>query len=493
VRILIGQIYYEGNDFNPVPTTLENFSCLRGSEILNQDPLYGEIGGFLSRIRQHQDESINLEIIPTVAASALSGGRVTRAAFDVLCEYITEPIDQAQEIDGVLLSLHGAMIVDGVDDSEGFLLERVRDLVGPSVPIVVTLDLHANVTHKMVSHSDLIVGYQTCPHEDAFETGYKAAQHLLSYLSSGLRPEICWKKLPMITPVDAHNTSEDCRYRDLYQLLADIERKDHVESASIFTVQPWLDVSELGYSVLVYTSAGHSEVGSHSCRVLHEFVWASKNDLLVERNSLNQGISIALATNDTPAILVHSSDSIPAGAPGDNTLVLKALLDAAPQAPVYIAIVDAEAVQRAQESGVGTQVCLEVGGKREHNFCSPLSVSGQVLSSTEAIACVEGPVFCGNIFHLGQTVVLRVGFVHIVVTSNSYPGHDPSVYRSVGLKPEDAQAVVVNSAIHYRANYRAISKNFVLFDSPGVTTSNLCSLPFQNIDRPMFPLDAFVD
>jgi microcystin degradation protein MlrC len=489
MKIAVAQLYYEGNDFNLTITDLEDFVCHEGAEVLSEGLLAGEIGGFVSAIRDQAVISDQLEILPTLAASALSGGRVSRVAFEDLCKRLITPMAEAGDVDAVLLSLHGATIVEGIDDAEGLLLVRLRQLLGRHLPIVVTLDLHANVTEKMVAHADILVGYQTCPHEDAFDTGFKAAQYLLAMLKTGKKPQLSWQKLPMITPVDAHNTLLEGVYKELFERLAEIENCESVLSASLFSVQPWLDIPDLGFSVLVYTWQEEAQHGLHYQAAFAEQVWASREELLVEKEPLRQSIKAALVDDRPPVILVNASDSIPAGAPGDNTLVLAALLEAQPQRPVYVALVDPEAAQRALQAGVGAKITLPLGGKRDTLFCSPLTVSARVGYCAVATAIIEGPVLSGGVIKLGLCAILHIGELSIVVTTKSFPGHDPAIYRSVGLCPESAQAVVVNSAIHYRANYRAISENFVLLDTPGASTSNFSTLPFRRIRRPIFPLD----
>lgn len=490
MKIAIAKLYYEGNDFNLNLTELKDFACREGTEMLSGEIPADEVMGFIHAIREQQFFPEQLEMLPTLAASALSGGRVSRVAFEQLRERIIAPLVKANGIDAVLLALHGATLVEGIDDAEGVLLEQLRQRLGNDIPIVVTLDLHANVTEKMVAHTDMLVGYQTCPHEDAFETGYKAAQHLLTMLKTDEKPQLSWQKLPMITPVEAHNTLVEGVYKNLYQELAEIESCESVLSASLFSVQPWLDVADLGFSILVYTRQGTGQLGWQHQTTFAERVWASREKLLVKKQPLLEGINAAMADENSPVILVNASDSIPAGAPGDNTLVLQALLAAQPQRSVYLALVDPEVAQCARLAGVGAELTVALGGKRDSLFCKPVAVSARVDYCAETTAVIEGPVFSGSSINLGLCAVLQVGQLAIVVTTNSFPGHDPSIYRSVGLSPESAQAVVANSAIHYRANYRAISENFVLLDTPGVSSSNFATLPFRRIRRPIFPLDA---
>ncbi|CAN0058344.1 unnamed protein product, partial [Chrysoparadoxa australica] len=374
LKIAVGQLYYEGNDFNLTITDLEDFVCHEGAEVLSKELSAGEIGGFVSAISEQSVIADQLEILPTLAASALSGGRVSRMAFDDLCNRLLNPMAKARDIDAVLLSLHGATVVEGIDDAEGLLLEKLRQLLGRDIPVVVTLDLHANVTEKMVANADMLVGYQTCPHEDAFETGYKAVQCLLAMLKTGKKPKLNWQKLPMITPVDAHNTLLNGVYKELYERLAEIEHCESVLSASLFSVQPWLDIPDLGFSVLVYTWQEDSQIGLRYQTTFAEQVWSSRKKLLVEKKPLQQGIKAALVDGSPPVILVNASDSIPAGAPGDNTLVLAALLEAQPQRQVFVALGDPEAAQCALQAGVGAEISVSLGGKRDTLFCNPLTV-----------------------------------------------------------------------------------------------------------------------
>ncbi len=488
MKVITGQIWFEANTFNPIKTTLDDFKqqgLYFGAEVLERLRGVGEVGGHIAAARSGRGD---VTLIPTVRALAFPAGPVERTAFEYLRGRLIEGIRGAGHIDGVLLSLHGAMVADGVDDCEGNLLTEVRQVVGPAVPVVTSLDLHANVTATMIEAADIIVGYRTCPHEDIFETGYRAAKLLFRMIRGGVRPASGWRKIPMMIPAESMLTTVDGPFARLFEWIRNIEDEEGLLSASLFSVQPWLDVGEMGSAALVYTERDQP-LAQRAADQLARAFWQFRFELQVEKPAVRDAIDKAMASSAPHVVLVDGSDATVGGAPGDSTIVLQTLLEMEVPQPVYLPILDPEAVQKAVRIGCGHTVTLAVGGKRDNIFSKPVTVTGKVTHLTDGRAEIEGPVMHGVTIDMGRTAVIEAGNIHIVLTERNYPGHDPSLYRAAGLEPEQAKILVAKSAAHYRSNYAHITTHSVLADTMGLCTSNFARLPYKEVPRPLFPLD----
>jgi len=488
MKVVTGQIWFEANTFNPVKTTLDDFKLQGlyfGTEVLERLKGVGEVGGHIAAAQSGPGD---VTLTPTMRALAFPGGRVEKTAFDYLRDRLLEGIAGAGHIDGVLLSLHGAMAADGVDDCEGELLAAVRQVVGPDVPIVTSLDLHANVTAAMIEAADIIVGYRTCPHDDMFETGFRAAKLLFRMIRGGVRPVTGWRKIPMMIPAETMLTTVDGPFARLFEFIQNIEDEEGLLSASLFSVQPWLDVGEMGSAALVYTERDQP-LAQRAADELARAFWQFRYELQVEKLPVRDAIDAAMASRAAHVVLVDGSDATVGGAPGDSTIVLQTLLGMEVPQPVYLPILDPEAVHEAVRIGCGNPVTLDVGGKRDNIFSKPVTVEGKITRLTDGRAEIEGPVMKGVAIDMGRTAVIEVGNIHIVLTERNYPGHDPSLYRAAGLDPAKAKVLVAKSAAHYRSNYAHITTQSVVADTLGLCTSKFARLPYKEVPRPLFPLD----
>src|SRR5262249_29262123 len=241
----IGQLWQETNTFNPIPTTREDFEHLgvvRGAELVEQMADTNELGGFIQSLRRWPERP---EIVGLVRLPAWPGGTVTRETFHWLHEELLSALEKSLPVDAVLLALHGSLVADGHPDVEGEILDAVRNCIGGKVPLVATLDLHANITERMVRAADAFVLYHTAPHIDVYATGDRGAAVLRSVLD-GARPVTAFQKLPLVVPAERANTQDPASVSfSLREQLQALERNPHVLSAGLATVQPWMDIPEL--------------------------------------------------------------------------------------------------------------------------------------------------------------------------------------------------------------------------------------------------------
>ncbi len=473
----------ESNTFSPVRTRYDDFAPVFGAEAYERHAgKLTEMGGFIDVL-----QSANALLAPICAAWAITANRLLRADFRRLASEFEDHLRRA-EPEALLLAMHGAQTAEGEDDVEGYILQRARAVLGPEVPIVLTLDLHANVTRRMVALASAIVGYHTYPHVDMFETGQKAARLLLRILAGSVTPKMSFCKLPLIIPAETSQT-----YRGpMHQLMVAAEKLEQAglaEAVSIFPVQPWMDIAEMGCSVVSVTN-DRLLTGQRQADSLGRRLWRGKAKYEPVLTPMSVAIAAALKI-DGPTVLAESSDSTGSGSPGDSTGVLKHLVKAALTGPAAIFLVDPAAVAVAIEAGIGAAVTMKVGGTFDKKHSKPVTVTGivKMISDGRWTARARG-YNTGITTCMGRTVVLEVGWVLILIAERSAMTVDPELFRSHGIDPIYCQIVVVKSPNGFRAAYEPIAKQIFVVDTPGVSTANLRSLPFRRVNRPIYPLDA---
>ena len=481
--IAIASMLQESNTFSPVDTRYDDFSPVFGPTAYERHAgKLTEMGGFIDVL-----QAANAVIAPICAAWAITANRLVRADFRRLAGEFEDQLRRAQP-EALLLAMHGAQTAEGEDDVEGYILQRARALLGPDVPIVLTLDLHANVTRRMVALASAIVGYHTYPHVDMFETGQKAARLLLRILAGSVIPTMALCKLPLIIPAENSQT-----YRGpMHQLMLaaeKLEQTGQAEAVSIFPVQPWMDIAEMGCSVVSVTN-GRLPTAQRQADSLGRRLWRGKSKYEPALTPVPAAIAAALKI-DGPTVLAESSDSTGSGSPGDSTGVLKHLVKAALTGPAAIFLVDPAAVAVAIEAGIGAEVTMKVGGAFDKKHSKPVNVTGIVKTISDGRWTARARGYnTGITTCMGRTVVLEVGLLLILIAERSAMTVDPELFRSHGIDPTYCQIVVVKSPNGFRAAYEPIAKQIFVVDTPGVSTANLRSLPFRRVSRPIYPLDA---
>ena len=502
MRIIVGSLVQESNTFSPRGSSLADFrgGCLLfGEQSLAEFAGKGtEVSGFIAAAEQEQ-----VTLIPTMTAWASSAGPLARPDFDWLVDRFLDAVRAAGPADGILLALHGAWVADGESDADGHLLARLRQLVGQDTPVAVTHDIHANATRRVAEAADILVGFQTYPHIDMFETGQRAARLLFHAARGEIRPKLTFRKVPMIVPPENCQTT-DGPMAEILALARATERAPGILAASVFPVQPWLDLPELGLSSVIVSDSiiigretdlvGH-KVARKAADDLARLAWSKRRAFAVELVAPDKAVSTALAAEHGPTLLVDSADSTSSGATGDSTAILHALLDSPwasyPERTVLLTMVDAEAARAAVAAGHGATLELKLGGKLDPRRHRPAEVRGLVERVTDGRFTFSAGVGSGLVAEMGPAAVLRVGAIRIVLMENAVPCYDPALYRSVGLEPGQSDAVVVKSPTNFRWTYRDIGRQVIYVDAPGASTPRLASLQYRQAPRPLFPLEDF--
>jgi microcystin degradation protein MlrC len=364
-------------------------------------------------------------------------------------------------------------------------------VLGERVPIVATLDLHANVTCGMVAHATALVGYHTYPHIDLYETGVKAARLLLETLAGQVSPVMAFRKLPMIVPAENMQTTRGPMHRLIERGKA-LERSGRALAVSVFGVQPWLDVQEMGCSVVVVADKASSRAEGAAGALARRF-WEARREFEVGLTPPERAIREALRVSGGPVILSESSDSTGSGSPGDSTGLLKTLLAASLHEPVAFFMVDPEAVAEAHLAGVGATVTMPLGGKLDPTRSRPVRVTARVRLLSDGRWTPRARGYNTAIeTSMGRAAVLDIGVIRMLVAERSTMTVDPELYRSHGIEPLDMKIVVVKSPNGFRAAYEPIAKRIFIVDTPGASTANLRGLPYRGVPRPIYPLDPGV-
>jgi microcystin degradation protein MlrC len=486
MRFFVAMFAHETNTFSTIATDRRQFEArdLRyGGEILEAYAGTGTcLGGMIDTARAR-----GVTLLPSVATAASPAGLVTRDFYDDIERRILADLRAAGPLDGVLLDLHGAMVPQGLEDGEGHLLTHVRETVGKSVPIAVTLDFHANVTREMVREATLLHGYKTYPHVDMAERGREAIERLLDVATGRTRPTVAYRQPALLPPIGAQQTARG-PMRRLLGMAEKMERDSAVVSVSVFAGFPLADIRDAGLSVYVVTDNDQA-LADRLADELADTAWTHRQEFVHDAPDVEDAVAVALASDGRPVVLADMADNTGGGAAGDTTALLRELLRVGARPATVACVWDPEAAAACVRAGVGATVTLSVGGKIDPRHGAPVTVTGHVRTLSDGRFVHKGPMFRGLEGRLGATAVLDVDGVKIILISLRWQTLDAEMLRFVGIDPLGERIIVVKSTIHYRAAFEPIAHRIIEVDAPGLSSSNLTRFAFTRVRRPIFPLD----
>ncbi len=485
-RIAVAELSHETNAFSRVRVDLafvEQCGIAFGEDALRRAQHTATVlAGFIDAA-----ETLGLELVPIFAVWITPAGVVTREAYEVLLDRLLSGLAQAAPVDGVLLSLHGAMVAEHVLDADGEILRRVRTTVGPKVPVVAVLDLHANISPLMVEHADILVGYHTYPHLDQRERGRQAGLLLARLLRREVHPTAALVKPPML-PTSQRMTTDRPPMRVLMDRAEELERDPRVLDVTIAGGFPPADVPEAGLSVLV-TTDGAPTLAQRLAEELAALAWELRHDFLGGVASWEEAAEAIRSLERGPLVLVDIADNPWTGGPGDSVELLRFLLREGVRPAALALVRDPEVVDRCFRAGVGATVEVSLGGKTDDLHGPPLAVRGTVRLLADGRYVNAGPMFAGVTVDLGRTVVLAVEGIAVLVTERAESPIDLNVFRAHGIEPTEQRVLALKGKGHFRAAFEPIAERVVLVEGPGITGSDLSRLPFRHIRRPIWPLD----
>ncbi|MDQ3667928.1 MAG: M81 family metallopeptidase [Acidobacteriota bacterium] len=483
MKILVGGIYHESHSFSNVPTDLEAFRkvlLIEGLEVVEQ--LRGttsEMAGFILGA-----ERFGFELVPTLWAWTVSTGPVQAATLEYMLGVVSQTLRHEGTVDGILFTLHGALVAEQALDGDGYILSRLRSFVGKDVPIVVTVDLHANISDQMVEVADAIVGYDTYPHVDQVERGLEAAELLVRTIRGEIKPVMALEKPPMIT-IPHKQLTDAHPMKELLAMAHKAEGK--VLSVTVSGGFAYSDVPEIGPGVIV-VSDNEPELARRLAKEIAGRMWELRAEFAPQLPAVREAIKRAIESKNWPVILADVGDNIGAGTPGDSTFVLRELLEQGAVGAVVI-IADPEAVSEAIAAGKGQMVHLSVGGKCDALHGKPVHVEGRVMLTSDGVFRNRGQMRDGIVENMGRTVVVATSGVKLVLTEIKMPPWNLEQLRSVGISPEQEQIIALKSAVAFRAAYEPIAGEIIEVNSPGLSTVDLKQFDYKHIRRPLYPLD----
>jgi microcystin degradation protein MlrC len=482
-RIAVGGFLHETNTFAPTKATYDDFvhgggwpAMAQGDDVLKvMRRINVGLAGFVETA-----EAQGWEMVPTISCGASPSAHVTEEAFERIVGVMVDGIKAAGPLDAVYLDLHGAMVTEHLDDGEGEIMKRVRQVIGKDLPLIASLDLHANVTPEMVEHADALIAYRTYPHVDMADTGRAAAKHLELMLRTKQKFAKAFRQLPFLIPISWQCTN-DQPTRGIYQKLAALE-SDAVPTLSFAPGFPAADFVHCGPSVFAYgkTQADADRAADN----IAALVVSHEDDFDGRIFTPDDGVrhAMELATRATrPIVIADTQDNPGAGGDSDTTGMLRALVrNGATRAAIGV-IVDPESAKAAHAAGQGATIRLALGGKSGIPGDAPFEETFVVEQLSDGRFIAPGPYFGGSRMNLGPSASLRIGDVRVVVSSHKAQLADQAMYRYVGIEPTE-QAILVNkSSVHFRADFEPIAEKLLICAAPGAMPADTAALPWTRL------------
>jgi microcystin degradation protein MlrC len=488
VRIAIGQISSESNHFAGRLCEVDFFRAtgywLEGREVFNLTASDTEVGGMLQACRVERD----VDVAPLLATRANSSSVLSDKCWSYLKRRMLRRLKAAGKVDGVAISHHGSMAVENEDDPEGDLAVEIRRIIGPRTPFAMTLDLHGNVTRRMVEATNIICGYETYPHQDAHRTGQRATAMLLRTIRGEIRPVMAHVKLPMLLTAFHGSTFGKGGFARLMRAAKSSERQRDVLSTSLFFVGSYLDMPDMGCSTLVIAD-GDAKLATRHATSLAKSFWANREEFSVETMSATEAVKRGRRIEGGPVLLLDTADTTGGGAAGDSIALVKGLLDADVTEPCLAMVVDPVAARRCHTAKIGTKLRLSIGHRVDPKWGKPLTVTAKLLRKTDGRFRYSGGIFGGTTASMGRSAVLQIGGIQLLVMTHPTYDYAREQYESAGLDPRRAKFVGVKNMMNFRFGYRDIMKGCFVLDCPGPTPMDMRAQPFGRVKRPIFPLD----
>jgi microcystin degradation protein MlrC len=409
-------------------------------------------------------------------------------AYERFADAIIDPIRKG--CDAILLDLHGAMVTRSFDDGEGELLRRVR-AAAPDTPVAVALDLHGNVTQAMIDHADIVVGFKTYPHVDMYETGAHASRLLFEELERRTKPALAWAQTPLLAHTLKSATGEGAMQRA-------VERAQRMEAegllaATVFAGFPLADIRDAGTSVV--TVGRTRDEAQRAADELARQIWSERAGFVYQSLPLADSVACArgLRSSAGPVLLLDHGDNVMSGGTCDTTTVLDECLRQGMRGIGVGPFCDPATVGRAIAAGVGATVEVALGNKSPSlpgiEVHAPLRTRARVRAITDGRFRITGPVYTGEVWAMGRTVVLDADEFTAVVTERPMEPLDLGVFESAGIDPRRFDFLILKSRMYCRPSFVPLSSALVECDSGGVTSSNYALFPFRKVRRPIYPLD----
>lgn len=488
IRLAVLGLSHEANTFAPHRVDDGYFRAapvLYGEEIVARHTGGSStIAGYLTAAARHPE----VTLVPLVASMLVPAGAITAEALRARADELVAALATHGPFHGVLADLHGAAVATDVDDVDGYLLRRFRDVVGPQVPIGVSLDLHANISAQMCANADVLNTYRTNPHVDADEVAAEVAELIIRTVRGEIRPRIGYAPVPAAINILCQNTDRE----PMRAILADageVSAEPGVLSVTVAEGYPYADVPELGMSVVVVAD-GDQDLADRRARALAARVWQRREQFDARAPSADEAVRAAAAAVAGPVLLLDVGDNIGGGSPGDSVVLLRAARQAGLRELLTI-VADPVAGAACHRAGVGGQVDLSIGARSDPQTGPPVAASATVRALHSGVHRAEGPVHAGmRDFDGGPTAAVTLDSGQtVVLTSRPVMPLSIATLATVGLEPAEFRAIVAKGVHSPLAGYGPHVSEVIWVDTPGVTSADLRRFHYVRRRRPLFPFE----
>lgn len=488
MRIAIGGISHETNTYADAcfgQTEVDAFGIARGDQVIERNRgTRSFIGGMLAAA-----EKLGAEVVPTMTAWAQPSGTIAVGAYETMKAELLDRIQSALPVDALALELHGAGVVDGIDDLEGDLVGAIRELVGLDMPIVAPLDLHGNITPRMAEVIDLMFGVHYYPHTDGYERGEEAVAAIPELLSGRLSPVTHVEYLPMLTPPSC---TDDAPAKETNELCWKLEGEPGVVDATFFHGFPYTDTPDAGAHIVVTTN-GDRPLAERVAKEIASSVWERRDSFRPESDTpelaVRQAVAAAATNPGKPVVINETSDNCGGGAPGDSTHLLRAMLDANVTDACFAFMYDPDVAAAAHRAGVGATIDVRLGGKHDEIHGAPLDLRVYVKTLSDGRFVYSTPMAAGVRVNMGLMARLRVDGMDIIVGSARSQTFDVEPFLLHGIDVTRYKIVALKSSQHFRAVFGDIAAQIFTSDAPGLTTLRVDAFDRTRPSGALWPKD----
>jgi microcystin degradation protein MlrC len=494
-RVLTGRFMHETNTFSVQKTDM---AMWRRRDFHRDNEIPAAFRGTRSALGATFEaaDKYGWTLIHPISANANPSGTVTDDAFDQIGGMMLKAAREQGPIDGVLLHLHGAMVVESHEDGEGELLARLRQILGPDVPIIVTLDLHANVTQAMADNASALIAFRTYPHIDQYERAWQGAELLERAMNGEVRPKTVIARRPMIYGLDRGRTQKG-PMADLIARGEALEKSGEALVVSVCAGFSRANIRDVGPSVTVTfdelaAPATTAPPAQETAESFMDYAWQTREYESFKLLSVAEAVARCKEgkPGEKPLVVADYTDNPGGGGYGDATAFLKGLVEAGVERVAFHAICDPEAVAEGMRAGVGVQTTIAIGGKTDPKMGGgPLSLTGEVTHLSNGRFIAWGPMGGGVERDYGPSMVFRAGGIEIICMSNNGQAVDLGQFTSMGIDPTRYATVCVKSMQHFRAAFEPIAREVILVDTGALCSEIYTPELFDKVRRPVWPLD----
>lgn len=484
-RILLCEFYQETNTFNPIPYTLDMFREFR----------YAEGSDFYEKAKKVPDaahgmieaiENMGGEVVPGISLLGWAGGAVDDKVYQLLQGRTEYYIKNSGKLDAVFVSCHGALSTISEEDATGAYLEYIRQLIGDDLPIVISCDLHANITQRVLKNANIVCGYNCYPHTDIYSTGVRAATLGMNLLNGELM-YTATVMLPMLIPPSGYSTVEG-PFKDVKEYGDTLVKSGILIDYSTFIVQAWMDIKEIGCCIM--TVAKELNAAVKYADELAKRVFEMRDEMMPDLLTADEVFDLAEKNKKgRPIVLANPADSTNSGSIGDSVEAAVCLKKRDSKLRMSCVVKDDEAVEQAFQVGIGAEATFNIGGKYTVGMKDKFCEQGRVVSLHDGSFRAEGPENKNMQFNIGPTAVLNFGNIDMIVCKNPSGHGDPQLFRHFGIEPTLYDVVEVKANASFRVPYGVFTNQFYYGDLYGASSANLKKFKWNNLPNNMYPFD----